>query len=142
MIVTDVAHVPWHLQLAACFVGARVQLNLLRPLLQCLPMKPVTLVFTRAFSKKHFLVVGVAHEIQRRGKFPGRKGRTVVRKKIDVFLSAWEAASAKEKRSFTLVYDEDDDEEVKRLTPSQLGVARSFPEFLRSFTGTQPVAME
>ena len=50
ILVGDVAQVPWHLQLAAGVLGARVQTQVLTPLLQYEPIPSLTLAFTKSFA--------------------------------------------------------------------------------------------
>ena len=73
ILVANMAHVSWELQLAAVVLGARMQTQVLRPLLLYKLVAPLTLAFTAEFAQKHKQVVTVARAAFRRHAVRGHR---------------------------------------------------------------------
>jgi hypothetical protein len=127
IVVSNPASIPFELQLVANLLGARVQTQVMRPLLQHRASPPLTLAFTVAFAQKHKRVVMVARAVA----CAYETGRVRVLH-AKMFLRKMVTSSPRELRCWSLIYDNDDDEELKSMTASQISCARSFPELMRT----------
>ena len=134
ILVSALAAIPDDLRLAAVFLGARVQEELLVPALHFAPLARHTFACTQHFQRTHAGVMAVIRGAAARAVVPGT-ARIRLRTPVQ-FVNEYDRMSEKSKvrqrRHWTFLYEAIADVELANASDAVKEVSRSLPEFMRA----------
>ena len=138
-MVPSLATLTTEVQMAAAFLGARVQEQLLVPALKFKALSAHVFAFSPGFCQKHKRLVPIIRAVAAR-PVVGQGPRFIVTKrkafleevsnKVNNEGDAW-------KKNMTCLYSSADETETKSLSEAGTQVARTTEEFLRFFCSTE-----
>ena len=134
ILVSSLADIPDDLRLAAAFLGARVQEELLVPALHFAPLVKHTFACTQHFQRKHAGLMAVIRGAAAQAVVPGT-ARIRVRTPGQ-FAAEYDRLAdrsrAYQRKWWTFLYEAMEDVEVASVSDAVKGVARSLPEFMHT----------
>ena len=140
--MSSLASIPDDLRLAAAFVGARVQEELLVPALHFSPLARHTFACTKHFRRKHAGVTAAIRGAAARACVPGTTRITL--RSVDQFVATYDGmpqkSKARQRKWWTLLYEDVQDVEVGGVSDQVKEVARSLPEFMHECVKMLPLA--
>lgn len=139
MLVRSVENISPEMQLAAAVTRARVQQQLLVPLLHFSQPGPLVLCFTAAFAREEKRTVTVAKRLARHHC---QAWHPVQVSPLGRFWASVDAAGATAKRQHCLVYLADTDEELSGISAARASVARTFSEFMSAMMTVRAAAVQ
>ena len=134
ILVSSLAAIPDDLRLAAAFLGARVQEELLVPALHFAPLVRHTFACTQHFQRKHASLMAVIRGAAARVVVPGtaRIRLRTLAQFADEYDRMEEKSRARQRKKWTLLYEAIADVEVANVSAAVKGVSRSLPEFMHT----------
>ena len=133
ILVSSLAAIPDNLKLAAAFLGARVQEELLVPALHFATLARHTFACTQHFQRRHAGVMAVIRGVAARVYVP-KTARIRLRTPAQ-FIAEYdgmpEKSRARQRTWWTLLYEAIEDVELTDVSDEGKEVARSLPEFMQ-----------
>ena len=133
ILVSSLSSIPDYLRLAAVFVGARVQEEMLVPALHFAPLMRHTIACTEHFQRKNVNIMAVIRGAAARAYVPGT-ARITLRKPAQLaaaYDALKEKSKARQRKWWTLLYENVQDVEVANVSDEVKQVSRTLSEFMQ-----------